>query len=100
MACPCLRSTFLEEVGESLVPPPVAAAAAVPVEAAVADGGDVLPAVAQLDVVEEGGRQWPRGGGGGYARSDDSGHGQILLGKPSAAIRMDNFPPSSELSTG
>lgn len=94
MACPCLRSTFLEEVGESLVPPPVAAAAA------MADGGDVLPAVAQLDVVEEGGRQWPRGGGGGYARSDDSGHGQILLGKPSAAIRMDNFPPSSELSTG
>ena len=69
-----------------MVPPLVAAVAPVLLEA------DVVHAAVQQLVVEQGVL--------GYVRSAVSGDAQIVSAKPSAAVRMDSSPPSSERSTG
>ncbi|KAM3412279.1 hypothetical protein ACQJBY_003775 [Aegilops geniculata] len=53
---------------------------------------DVEHAAVQQLVVEQGVL--------GYVRSAVSGDAQIVSAKPSAAVRLDSLPPSSELSTG
>lgn len=76
-----IRSTFQEEVGESLVPPPVAGVAHVP----------AVPQVVEMMVEQE---------AVGHVRAAANGDAQILAAKPSAAVRMDSSPSSMELSTG
>ena len=83
---PMRGSAFLEEVGESLVPPPVSAVAPVPPVPHVVEMVVDHPVLEQ-EVV-------------GHVAAVAGADAQIQAAKPSAAVRMDSSPASSELSTG